>query len=458
MKKTLFILSSTALLGTMALSPLTSTAFAQTHYNMKNTVIIADGKVTSMQLGFTFEGTTYMPIYYVMQTLKSSLNITSTWTGSIWNLQVPASPQADLTDIQVGSGKTGIYINGTLVQRVNTLTAVDPASKVTTTYMPIWYVMRILERLHVVNTWDGQDWSMYTGIPQNELKAYETKHPGENIGYIKPVFFTSGAESLVVENTPVSSDETVTISVVSPDLSVTDFKTTADSPDIIKDIPQANGDLAAAFEITGAHTSLAYLLKSVNGKPEVVQEYTGDNGVGVWLQDGKPQVIVSNRTYNWDLVAPGGQKDDSAVNDVYQYTNGSFEKIAEYKSGVFENEPQLPSNPQVTAESMMEYLLMSSNDEHAAIDNLKTTSFASENYTAQFVSDLESASSTLESLKTVPATAVISLNTVDQTDSTVDYSCQIGGHQYFLTLVNNNQSWTLNGFRTVTISGEPVSP
>src|SRR5579875_1320790 len=90
MKKTLFILSSTALLGTMALSPLTSTAFAQTHYNMKNTVIIADGKVTSMQLGFTFEGTTYMPIYYVMQTLKSSLNITSTWTGSIWNLQVPA--------------------------------------------------------------------------------------------------------------------------------------------------------------------------------------------------------------------------------------------------------------------------------------------------------------------------------------------------------------------------------
>jgi hypothetical protein len=98
-----------------------------------------------------------MPIWYVMQWLKS-MDIQSTWNGHQW--QMTSSSQVDLTNVQAGSGNTSIYLNGTLVQNVNTKAVVDPSSGKPTTYMPIWYVEQILNQVGLTSTWDGMTWTV----------------------------------------------------------------------------------------------------------------------------------------------------------------------------------------------------------------------------------------------------------------------------------------------------------
>jgi|UPI0003FB750B hypothetical protein len=48
----------------------------------------------------------------------------------------PKWMQPDFSDIKVGTGTLGIYVNGKLVKRVNGIVAVDPASHKATTFMP----------------------------------------------------------------------------------------------------------------------------------------------------------------------------------------------------------------------------------------------------------------------------------------------------------------------------------
>jgi len=101
--------------------------------------------------------TTYMPIWYVMQMLKP-LGITSTWTGKDWFLTQAGQP--NLANPSVGSGSINIYLNGTMVQKVNTVAAPDPSTNRPTTYMPIWYVMQLLNRLGLHSGWNGTTWTI----------------------------------------------------------------------------------------------------------------------------------------------------------------------------------------------------------------------------------------------------------------------------------------------------------
>ncbi|QSO51242.1 InlB B-repeat-containing protein [Alicyclobacillus curvatus] len=101
--------------------------------------------------------TTYMPIWYVMQMLHST-GIQSQWNGNTWELWTGAN--TDLSNVQVGRGNASIYLNGTLVQKVNTTTAVDPSTMKPTTYMPIWYLEQILDRVGLTSTWNGTTWTV----------------------------------------------------------------------------------------------------------------------------------------------------------------------------------------------------------------------------------------------------------------------------------------------------------
>ncbi|QSO54259.1 putative Ig domain-containing protein [Alicyclobacillus curvatus] len=101
--------------------------------------------------------TTYMPIWYVMQLLKP-LGIESTWDGKHWHMTTTA--KADLSNVQAGNGNTGIYLNGTLVQNVDTVATKDPSTGKATTYMPIWYVMQLLKRVGLQSTWNGTTWTV----------------------------------------------------------------------------------------------------------------------------------------------------------------------------------------------------------------------------------------------------------------------------------------------------------
>lgn len=105
--------------------------------------------------------TTYMPVYYLMKWLQS-LSVQSTWNGHDWNLCSTAA--VGLSNLQAGTGSTGIYLNNTLVRNTNTLVQPDPSTGKPTTYTPIWYVMQVLKRLGLQSSWNGTTWTV---IQQN---------------------------------------------------------------------------------------------------------------------------------------------------------------------------------------------------------------------------------------------------------------------------------------------------
>lgn len=122
--------------------------------------IVFNQQVVSKPYGFVHNHTTYLPIWYLMQALKN-LHVQSKWSNHVWSLT--ASTNADLSNIQAGSGSSSITMDGVVVQKVDTITATDPSSGAATTYMPAWYVMQILNRLQVHSKWNGTVWQMYTG-------------------------------------------------------------------------------------------------------------------------------------------------------------------------------------------------------------------------------------------------------------------------------------------------------
>lgn len=108
--------------------------------------------------------TTYMPIYYAEQVL-SKLGITSGWDGHTWSLTVPASLTPNLDNPSTGANQMAISINGTVVQTAPKVVAVDPASGQQTTFIPIYYLSQVLNRLNVTSTWDGTNWRLTQVTP-----------------------------------------------------------------------------------------------------------------------------------------------------------------------------------------------------------------------------------------------------------------------------------------------------
>ena len=112
--------------------------------------------------------TTYMPIWYVMQTLKEA-GIQSTWNGKTWTMStngtVPSSAASTLNQ----QGNMTISLNGQISEKVPGEIKVDPLHGNKTTYMPIWYVMQILKQVGVNSDWTGSMWALYpTQSTQNQ--------------------------------------------------------------------------------------------------------------------------------------------------------------------------------------------------------------------------------------------------------------------------------------------------
>lgn len=118
------------------------------------------------------EMTTYTPIWYVMQILKN-LGIQQTWNGVNWNLELPpnVAPKINLQAVSPGIGEKHIYVNGVLYENVHGIAYPDPYSGVMTEYMPIWYVMHILQSIGFNSTWTGYVWNV---TPPNSLSQTTT--------------------------------------------------------------------------------------------------------------------------------------------------------------------------------------------------------------------------------------------------------------------------------------------
>jgi hypothetical protein len=161
-------LAAAAAAGIVTMFGMTGVASAST---VQTGSIVLDNSNISAPHKIVYDSTTYMPIWYVMRTLDK-LNIQSVWNGSEWQLTTASTAPVNLANIHPGTGNVSIYVNDILVQKVASIVAVDPASGQKTTYMPIWYVMQILNRLGVYSNWNGWKWNMESPAVQVLANAF----------------------------------------------------------------------------------------------------------------------------------------------------------------------------------------------------------------------------------------------------------------------------------------------
>ncbi len=148
-----------------------SVAFAQTAATMTQREIDINGQTLSHPYSFVHDGTTYMPIWYIMQALKN-LGISATWNGSThqWTITGPTSvtPQ-----VVAANGLTGIDVNGVRVENAPTLVREDPTTGVYTTFMPIWYIMQAVSYINLTSTWANGIWNL-TEAPSGTGSSSQT--------------------------------------------------------------------------------------------------------------------------------------------------------------------------------------------------------------------------------------------------------------------------------------------
>jgi hypothetical protein len=182
---------------------------AATRHSMVAKSITLDGQVISRPQSFVSAGTTYMPIYYVMQAL-TKLGVQNEWNGSAWNLNTAKTVQIGNPG---GSGKNLIEANGHTIYRVNGIVTPDPSSKKYTTYMPVWYVMQVLTDIGVNNTWDGVNWSM-TGVSSSQKSASGTTGVSvklQNQAADDSAFWSRASENLyIMASTDTNFSQTAT--------------------------------------------------------------------------------------------------------------------------------------------------------------------------------------------------------------------------------------------------------
>lgn len=127
--------------------------------------IVVNGSVLSNPYEMTGKDsgntTAYFPVYYFDQALTKA-GFTATWDGVTHTWAITA-PGVDASKISiaggVGTGNTSITVNGTVVKKINTKAAKDPAaskSAAATTYLPVFYIDEILNAIGAKGSFSGQ--------------------------------------------------------------------------------------------------------------------------------------------------------------------------------------------------------------------------------------------------------------------------------------------------------------
>lgn len=165
-------------------------AFAQTQsYTYTSASIEINGHATFHPDKFVANGTTYMPIWYVMQTLNQ-VGYKSAWNGHVWAV---TSPQSTSFHLNAQTGHTSIEVNGQIAEvDVPTIAAKDPLSGVFTTFMPIWYVQQLLNNVGITtDTWNGTTWTIGTASGASTKTSTTTSTP--------PTTSTTGSTTVTQE-------------------------------------------------------------------------------------------------------------------------------------------------------------------------------------------------------------------------------------------------------------------
>ncbi|WAH41805.1 hypothetical protein NZD89_26985 [Alicyclobacillus fastidiosus] len=151
--------------------------------------IVVNGSVLSNPYEMTGKDsgntTAFFPVYYFNQAL-AKIGYTATWDGTThtWAITAPGVTAAPVAG-GVGTGNTTITVNGTVVKKINTQAAKDPAaskSAAATTYLPAYYVDEILTAIGAQGTFSGQTGLKITGAAQGEAGLSAIAVTGQTSG------------------------------------------------------------------------------------------------------------------------------------------------------------------------------------------------------------------------------------------------------------------------------------
>jgi len=187
---------SCALITVVATSTMTVFAGTYTAHAFSQKAICVNGNIMSNPDGFVSGGTMYLPIWYVMQALKR-IGFANTWNGTDWHITTPTSFQGTLSTTQFGTGKQSITLNQTMTAHVSGIVATDPQSGHATMFMPIWYVMQLIEKSGYNVQWNGDTWNMTPAgnVSSTPPVTPPQSHPG-------PYFFLmymSGSDASIAD-------------------------------------------------------------------------------------------------------------------------------------------------------------------------------------------------------------------------------------------------------------------
>lgn len=196
-----------------------TTAVQQQHFALSLKSVYFNGKLATTAYGFANSGTTYMPVWYIMQILKQ-LNITSDWNNPNWKMDVPKTYQVDTANLpNIPSANPGhwvtIAINQTSIERAPGMVYVDPDSGRHTEFLPIWYIQQALNRLGVQSAWNGTDWHLSYTPPKQaqtapEKSSSQTTKPAQSSTSSQPQQSTGTSSSASSQGQPTSSSTSST--------------------------------------------------------------------------------------------------------------------------------------------------------------------------------------------------------------------------------------------------------
>ena len=221
---------------------------ARSQHSMLLKQIVINGKHTSSPYGFVVGGTTYLPLYYVMQAL-TQVGVKSQWQVQSWDLTVPG---ITVHPLRVGSGNVSVYVNGVLVYRVNKVVDIDPSSSQSTTFIPVYAIMQVLKSASLPNTWDGTRWGIQGTVSSSQVGPPTTAASADSSGVTGSGASLQGSVSGANPGTPTTAPSLPNAA-------------TADSSDWTR----ARGDIyinATTYNPAGSQTSGSLILKSMPGQ------------------------------------------------------------------------------------------------------------------------------------------------------------------------------------------------
>lgn len=147
---------------------------ASTTATTTSTVLLNNDTMSAPQT-VTQDGVTYIPVWYIMQVLKT-VGFTSTWNGQTWSLTTanPISMLQSDTTSQAALNATTIQVtlNGQPLCAISALVAVDPASKRATTYVNGNDLSTLLNQLNLVSSWQNGTFTVETPTVAALAKAF----------------------------------------------------------------------------------------------------------------------------------------------------------------------------------------------------------------------------------------------------------------------------------------------